>query len=144
MNQFERATVSIDWDFGNAPPAIRCPMTGEVVLAGYDPETGEYFEDIVEPEYEKIPTVTFAFIEEIGEFSFIRDDIQQAIDDYRKGLPEEDSELVDDFEILSEGHVNLGRSPLVFSLTTHGMACGPVSSTVWVGLDLAALGRDED
>ena len=47
-------------------------------------------------------------------------------------------EDLEDFEILAEHVESLGKVPLVFALTTHGMAMGPVSSTVYVGLDLAA------
>lgn len=143
MNPFEKATTHINWKFGNAPPSIRCPITGEIVLAGYDPETGDYDEGVAEPEFEGIPTVMFHYIEEIGEFSFIRDDLQRAIDERRTSLPEDDVEDLSDFDILSSGDVSLGGAPLIFALTTHGMACGPVSATVWVGLDLLALGKDD-
>jgi hypothetical protein len=43
-----------------------------------------------------------------------------------------------DFEILQAHVESIGEVPLVFCLTTSGMACGPVSSSVYVGLDLAA------
>ena len=99
MNIFERSTNSIDWDFGLPPPVIRCPMTGEIVLAGFDPATGDYEDGVDEPDHTKIPTATFYYLDEIGEFVFIRDDLQQAIVEYRKTLSEDDSDDISDFDM---------------------------------------------
>jgi hypothetical protein len=137
MNRFEKATISIDWEGDSPSPAILCPITGKIVLAGYDPATGEYAEGVSEPQYENIPTATFYYLDELDEFLFIRNDIREAIDAYRKDLPSHKSEDLSDYDILSSGEIAFGKIPLIFALTTHGMSCGPVSSTVRVGLDLA-------
>ncbi len=142
-SSFSEALVSIDWDFNAPPPALRCPITGSVVLAGYDPATGEFAEGVVKPNWEKIPTALFQYLSEIDEFTYIKPELQAVIDRKRQELSE-DADDLDDFEILGEHVTNLGAAPLVFCLTTHGMACGPVSSSVYVGLDLAAgNGRGE-
>ena len=144
---FQRALVDIDWDTGAPPPAIKCPITGEVVVYGFDPVTAEVGEeDYVEPDWESIPTVLFHYIPEVGEFDYIRPSLQAAIDEKRQALLSaanadevESIEDLSDFEILTDYLDDLGEVPLVIRLTTHGIACGPVSSSVCVGLDLAAL-----
>jgi hypothetical protein len=52
----------------------------------------------------------------------------------------DDAEDLGDFEVLEEHVESIGRVPLVFCITTHGMGCGggPLSSSIYVGLDLAA------
>jgi hypothetical protein len=140
-NTFSAALVEVDWD-SDAPPALHCPITGQIVAIGYDPETGDLFEGQQEPKWEAIPTVLFHYYPEVGEFSYIKPDLQKTIEEKRRKLGEEAEDL-EDFEILAEHIESLGKIPLVFALTTHGMATGPVSSTVYVGLDLAA-GSKED
>jgi len=41
-----------------------------------------------------------------------------------------------DIEVLLE-HTPLGEVPMVYELRTSGMANGPVSHRLWMGLDLA-------
>jgi hypothetical protein len=134
-NAFSAALVEVDWD-SDAPPALHCPITGQIVAIGYDPETGDFFDGQREPKWETIPTMLFHYYPEAGEFSYIKPDLQKEIDEKRQALGE-DAEDLEDFEILVEHVESLGKVPLVFALTTHGMAMGPVSSTVYVGLDLA-------
>ena len=123
--------------FDAPPPILRCPITGQVIAAGYDPSNGETPEDYVEPNLEAVPTVLFHYIPEVGEFDFIRPGLQSKIDAVREELGDRADDL-DDFEIL-EAHVDeIGSVPLIFQLITSGMACGPVSSSIFVGLDLAA------
>jgi hypothetical protein len=136
MTAFEKALVTIEWEHGAPPPALRCPITGKVVLIGYDPVSGAYVDGVEEPDFTSIPTVLFHYISEVGHFDFIRDDLAEAIEKKRAELGE-DGEDMDDFEILSEHLESIGKVPLIFNLITYGMACGPVSGSVYVGLDLA-------
>lgn len=136
MTAFEKALVTIEWEHGAPPPALRCPITGKVVLIGYDPVSGAYVDGVEEPDFASIPTVLFHYISEVGHFDFIRDDLAEAIEKKRAELGE-DGEDMDDFEILSEHLESIGKVPLIFNLITYGMACGPVSGSVYVGLDLA-------
>ena len=135
QNAFSAALVELEWD-SDDPPALHCPITGKVVAIGYDPETGDSFDGQQEPKWETIPTVVFHYCPEVGEFSYIKPLLQKTIEEKRHELGEEAEDL-EDFEILTEYVESLGKVPLVFALTTHGMATGPVSSTVYVGLDLA-------
>lgn len=103
---------------------------------GYDPVSGEFVDGVVEPDFASIPTVLFHYISEVGDFDYIRDDLAEAIEKKRAALGDEGEDM-DDFEILSEHLEAIGRVPVIFNLITHGMACGPVSGSVYVGLDLA-------
>lgn len=141
---FDSALVNIDWPFGAPPPVLKCPITGQVVLQGYDPVTGE-MAMYEEPKWSEVPTVKFCYLPEVGEFQYIAESLQAAIDAKRRALiavagPTDVEEIEDlsDFEILREHVEGLGDVPLIFCLTTSGMACGPVSESVYVGLDLSA------
>ncbi len=138
-NSFSEALIQIDWDFDVPPPTLRCPVTGQIIAAGYDPETGEFFDGFAEPNWEAIPTMLFHYIPEVGDFSYIKPELQEKIDEKRRALGD-DAEDLGDFEVLEEHVESIGRAPLVFCLTTHGMGCGggPLSSSIYVGLDLAA------
>jgi hypothetical protein len=144
VNVFESALVNIDWPFGAEPPVLKCPITGQVVLQGYDPVTGD-MAMYEEPKWSEVPTVTFCYLPEVGEFQYIAASLQTAIDETRRALiaaagpsDVEEIEELSDFEILREHVESLGEVPLIFCLTTSGMACGPVSASVYVGLDLSA------
>jgi len=82
------------------------------------------------------PYVTFVYVDEVGEFDFIRDDLRERLDAAREQLnPSDDDDYVSDLEVLLK-HTFLGRVPMVYEITTSGMACGPVSFTIHIGFDL--------
>ena len=135
---FEKALICIDWTSDAPLPILRCPTTGAVIASGYDPSNGETAEDYVEPNWEAIPTVLFHYIPELGEFDFIRPELQNKIDEMREELGVQ-ADDIDDFEILEAYVEEIGSVPLIFQLVTSGMASGPISSSVYVGLDLAAV-----
>lgn len=135
---FYEALVTIDWPFNATPPVIRCPITGAIVGGGYDPTTGGNGDEYTEPNHENIPTLIFSYLPEVGEFDFIRPELMEAIESKRAELVAADPENEDlyDFDILTDHVENLGECPLIFEVVTSGMACGPVSSSVYIGLDL--------
>ncbi|GLQ79173.1 hypothetical protein GCM10007881_26910 [Mesorhizobium huakuii] len=135
---FSKALVTIDWE-GENLLVLRCPITGEVVAAGYDPTTGEFGYGEHVPEWENIPTVLFHYTPETGEFDFIRPQLKEEIDRKRQELEAAGGdEEFDDFDVLQEHLPSIGKVPLVFCIETSGIATGPLTSTVYVGLDLAA------
>ncbi|MER8433908.1 hypothetical protein [Mesorhizobium caraganae] len=140
---FSKALITIDWEDAD-PRAIRCPVTGAIVAAGYDPATGEFTYD-EEPKWGEIPTVLFHHTDE-GGFEFVRPDLQAKIDQARHDLlaAGEDEDELDDFNILAEHLDPIGKVPLVFEIVTQGMAYGggPLTSTVYVGLDLAVASSE--
>lgn len=119
--------VEIRWPFRADPPNLYCPRTGQLVL--------DYDNELEQP---ASPCVTFFYINEIAEFAFIRNDLRQRLDEAKASLIEagtEDIDMPDDLEILKK-HVDVGEVPMIFEITTSGMGCGPVQSTVIVGFDL--------
>jgi hypothetical protein len=135
---FNRALVSIDWGFGAPIPVLRCPITGKVIMSGYN-STNE--DEPVLAKWEEVPTVLFHYLPEVGEFDYTVPALQAKIDHKRTELGDEAEEL-SDFNVFEEYIESLGEVPLVFCVTTSGMACGPISESVYVGLDLAAAYRD--
>ena len=134
---FYQALVTIDWPFNATPPIIRCPITGMVVGAGYDPASGANADEFTEPDHEKVPTMMFSYIPEVGEFDFIRPELLEVIEAKRAELVTADSENEElaEFEILTDHVDDLGKCPMIFEVATSGTACGPVSSSVYIGLD---------
>jgi hypothetical protein len=139
--QFERALISLDFDWGVTVPTLHCPVTCEPLLWGSEDEDKDL------PDWEGIPTVRFVYCSESGgAFEYIHPDLQAAIDVRRAEMlaaattedEKDDIDYQNDFEILSEQYIEaLGEQLLVFEVVTRGMACGPVAETVFVGLDLS-------
>jgi hypothetical protein len=95
---FTKALVLIDWEIDAPIPVLRCPITGKVIASGYDPATGEMAEGYGEPKWQEVPTVLFHYVPEVGEFDYIKPELQAKVDSKRKELGE-DAEELDDFEI---------------------------------------------
>jgi hypothetical protein len=143
ISAFSEALFTIDW--GDADPRpIRCPVTGAIVAAGYDPSTGEFSYEGV-PKWAEIPTVLFVHTE-MGGFQFVRADLQAQIDQVRQELITAggDEDELDGFRILAEHLDSIGKVPIVFEIVTRGAgrSGGPLTTTVYVGLDLTAALSD--
>ena len=124
--------VKIDWPTGAPALTLCCPRTGNVVIKADDA--------VDQP---ASPYVTFVYVDEVGEFDFLRDDIRFRLEKARERLESSESPdaYISDLDILLE-HTDLGLVPVVFEITTSGMACGPVSFTVHVGFDLWSADDD--
>ena len=120
--------IRLDWPFNADPPELYCPRTGELVVSN-----GE--DEVKQP---ASPHVTFVYPEVVGEFVYLRDDLRERLEATRARLVAAGADPDDlvDIEVLLE-HTPLGEVPMVYELRTSGMACGPVSSRLWVGFDLA-------
>ena len=72
----------------------------------------------------------FTYLDMVGEFDHVREDIAEAVAESVEMAEEQDllppEVLVDALE---------SSSVLCMSLTAHGMGCGPISATVYVGID---------
>lgn len=100
---------------------------------GLESDPGE-----VEVEQPASPYVTFVYLEAVGDFVYLREDLQARMDATRAETAAAGADPDDlvDIEVLLE-HTPLGEVPMVYELRTSGMACGPVSHRLWVGFDLA-------
>lgn len=105
-----------------------CPITGSQILGP----------DFFTPS----PATAFTFSPEAGDFESIDEPykaIWDAIEE-KRGDDEFGSELWTRFcERLAKEHPNL----VIFGFTTHGIACGPVSNTIYVAIDFAHGGDDD-
>ena len=120
--QIMELDVDVDYRF-------YCPMTGQLIMA---PE-----------EYKPSPATAFVLLPEAEAFDAMLPGLQKVWDNVRAASEDEDAapwQLFEDF-CKELGH----RSNLVlFSLTSNGMACGPVSSTVHLCIDFAHGSEDFD
>ena len=114
MNSFD---LDIDDDFN-----FFCPITGTQILGP----------DFFEPS----DATVFTFSPEAGDFDSISEPYKAIWDVIGEKYGEEEfgDELWERFcKRLTEEHPNL----LLFGFTTHGIACGPVSNTIYVAIDFA-------
>jgi hypothetical protein len=114
MNSFD---LDIDDDFN-----FFCPITGTQILGP----------DFFEPS----DATVFTFSPEAGDFDSISEPYKSIWDEITEKHGEEEfgDELWERFcKRLTEEHPNL----LLFGFTTHGIACGPVSNTIYVAIDFA-------
>jgi hypothetical protein len=99
---------------------FHCPVTGRPVFT----ELGEV----------QAPTVRGVWVHEVPEEPMeLAPELQTAWDAYLAGLDPEELDIDVDQFLGSVEHDGWAA----FCITSRGMACGPVSETVWVVLDLA-------
>lgn len=107
-----------------------CPVTGQLILA---PE-----------EYTPSPATAFCLPPEAGDFDAMLPGLRKIWDKVQAESGEEDTmpwQLFEAFCKELEQHSNL----VLFSLTTHGMTCGPVSDTAHLCIDFAyGVGEYDD
>lgn len=112
---------------------LYCPATGEVIL-----------EDC-EPINEDALALKGYWIDEVISEPFIKDDaLQLAWENFIETYEAEH----DDFPGYEEIEAFLVNYPepnwVIYKITTHGMACGPVWSTVWHVVDMNVVKELED
>jgi hypothetical protein len=106
-----------------------CPVTGQLILAPED--------------YKPSPATAFVLPPEAEDFDAMQPRLRKIWDKVKAASDDEDPQpwqLFEDFCKELEHDENL----VLFSLTSHGMACGPVSSTVHVCIDFAHGSEDFD
>ena len=111
----------VDIDFGGEFEPFFCPFCGHRII---NPET-------IEAGSTPCQHVEFIYVDVAGEFDFVKTQLHPTVEKLMND-PEGDT-----WGILDSG--NLKKMPddmVIFGLTTSGMACGPVSSTVSVALRL--------
>jgi hypothetical protein len=143
VDLFSGATAVIRWPMGATVPDLYCPVTGKVVAYGQDYKSGEERMG-EEPDYKEIEGLLFIYLPEVGEFAYLKDGLEEKLNDIRTELSkgeataDEDEDIEDDFFLIQDNIGQLAESPLMYCMETSGMACGPVSSEVYFGFDLFA------
>lgn len=106
--------VPFEFPFGANAVSLHCPACGAVAMD--------------EAHFAETPCkhLIFAFLDEVGDFSYIAPELEKLLEKLS-----DDEDQVDGLckRIKSKTAICLG-------VTTSGMACGPVSSTAWLGFDL--------
>ena len=114
---------TIKLDLSNSDFSFFCPVTGKRIVG---PEC-----------FEPSAATVFTYLDEIGEFEHLSDELKKVAE----ALEDADVDMFDFFESFSQQIKS--DSVVSFEITTHGMACGPVSSTVRIGIDMDYRDRDE-
>lgn len=103
-----------------------CPVTGQLIK---DDHT-----------YQPSPATMFTFVDDVGEFETLHPDLQEKWDKVKEQAEHEEEDEGDYIgtEDLFDRFLEQVNNPslVCFIITTRGMACGPVSSTVRIGIDM--------
>ncbi|MGE0713698.1 MAG: hypothetical protein AB7T09_37340 [Planctomycetota bacterium] len=108
-------TIDLELPFGLPAPDLFCPACGVLVLGAAEGA-----------EEEPCPHLLYVYLGDVGLPHYVSPGLAP--------LDEDSPDFLDDVERLLAKRG--ARSVLRFSLTTGGMACGPVWNTVYVGIDL--------
>lgn len=110
--------VEIDLPFGQDPPGLYCPMCGK-------PVHGEN----IDPSCQHI---LFTYLDAAGGFMYVKPEVAKIVDKIS------DDENEDSEDLLKKLMKKINRkSAMCLSVTSSGMAGGPVSYTTYVGIDFA-------
>jgi len=118
-------TVRLELDHAN----FYCPVTGKLIT------NHEVFQ--------ASPATVFTFVSDVGEFGQITPELQELWDSVEaEAEADEDDFAMDLFEKFAE---KIKDDAIVcFEITTFGMACGPVSSTVRIAINMNYCDEAED
>ena len=117
--------VKIDWDFDEDPPELFCPVCKSPILP-HGEEPTEY-----------CAHVQYIYMSAIGEFTYKSQQVSKFIDELE--VSESDEFDMDDWEILEKLEAKEGSgAEFGFELALSGMACGPVSYSFHIGMDLSS------
>ena len=130
---YESARSTIEWPFEDHIPALRCPITGQVIALGFAADQDPDEDEPLAPADGDCPTLMFRYHYEIG-MEYIHPELEAMITAKREeliaaGKHEDD---LDDFEIISERLEGLGTAPMIIDMPTAGLT----GDGVTVGLDL--------
>ncbi len=115
---------------------FHCPATGKRVLCK---------DEATEPS----PATKFVFMHEVGIMDCAAPGIEELYDEVCEAVEDSEDDAMASqypYEVFLEklGEAKERESWVVFSITTCGFACGPVSSTVDVCIDMNYLEETQD
>jgi hypothetical protein len=100
-------------------PFLFCPVTGQIIVD----EDGVY----------ESPALAFSYYPEIAEFNFIKPNFLEIYEECQE-LENTDEDIYA-FDLFLEKMKNF-ENHVMFSITTFGFACGPVSETIHYCFDM--------
>lgn len=110
---------------------LYCPVTGMLVSDG-------------ENETEPSPALLFCYLHEVGDFHYIRPDVEEKFQKVCAALEEEGNDDDDPYEVLLKREFQGEGAFLLMSLSYFGIACGPVWTTIDYCFDMNYTKEDED
>ena len=108
--------VSLELPFGASFDRVCCTVCGRAIHS--------------EKDSPGCPHIAFSYIDVVGDFDYVAPHVEKLLNEIREQDDDSDEHPVD----LLLGKI---ESPSMYclSITSGGMACGPTSSTVIVGID---------
>lgn len=105
-----------------------CPVTGQAILRG-------------EEAFHASPATVFCYVDEVDEFETISEEAKSIFDTLE--IDEDEDSTDEIFEKFAKMYSD--NNVVCFVITTSGMACGPVSSTVRIGIQMNYdMGKNND
>lgn len=117
--------VEMDMDF-----SFFCPITGKLII-------GPDF-------FEASPATAFVFSPEANDFDHLTPELRPVWEAIVEGDEDEDEDFDGDYFEKFREKVQNEPSLVLFKLRSHGIACGPVSSTVLIAVDFAYSSEESE
>ncbi len=113
-----------------------CPVTGEQICG----------DEVANPD---VTSVRFIYLSEAEDFETIHPDLEAIADQIRDEIAakeEADEDFCEEFfdlfkEALNKDEAN--ESLVIYSISTKGMGCGPITETIHIGIDMDYEVEDE-
>ena len=102
-------SVEQPWEF-------YCPKTGQLIIG--------------EEEFFESPAMLFCYVGVASDFEYVEDWVRKMYDEC-----EENDTDFDYFDRFLEKMGNISNV-IIFEITFNGMACGPASDTIYIGIDM--------
>lgn len=103
-------------------PYLFCPVTGMPIVDEEDAYAS--------------PALAFTFLLEIGEFNFVKPELEKIYQECEEAANQaDDDEDINSYDLFLERLEHL-QNHVIFSITTRGMACGPVGTTIHYCFDM--------
>ena len=96
-----------------------CPVTGQAILRG-------------DEEFKASPATVFCYVDEVSDFEFISDKAKAIFDSLE--IDEDEDYAEDIFKKFAAAYSE--KNLVCFVITSSGIACGPFSSTVRIGIQM--------
>jgi len=113
----------VELNFEDSPPEIYCPVCGIAIYAD------DKSDESSKCEHPNCKHLVFSYVDICDGFQYVAPYLQKQVESVFENEETEDDPVK---ALLNQMESN---SILCYSITTSGMACGPVSSTVIVAFD---------
>lgn len=114
----------INWELEAEDFEFFCPVTGEQIV-------------FAEAPFEASPAIVFCYLPSEREFEYVSEWADEKYDECLNKLPYDQYDRENEaFEMLIGSQTAIEENLICFTITINGMACGPISFTVHICIDM--------